>query len=444
MALPPRVHVKIGNASIRWIDLLLVADKLQNIKEDQSSPTALRIHLELSIYLSVKKYPQLSEYLRSDPERYNNKLMTYAILTDAKEKKTTNPKDKVFALYSLFLELGLVLPKPDYRKPIEQIFREATVACLRFDKSLDILYQCPSDNRNPDLRSWVPDWNASAWSHDDSRAPLAHSRFAACGPSEAAYDFNQEETRLILVGKIFDTVDVRSRVMPGGRNLLPALRDGSAFVRKKKGTAEHGDEFFEFTTATFDVFRSWRRVADTSSYPTGEHPRDAFRSVATMDGDAQRFEPRIFSRWLQLIQSSDQMIMKAAVEAVSPGWQQAITPDLHQKFVEQCEAQIPAHQRVFWALGDEARDFHFDAVIMSEQKCFFRTAAGFFGTAPDPACVSVQAGDKVALIAGMAHPMLLRLVDGGYKLLTHVFLHGAMYGEVWPEGSANLDEIVLV
>jgi hypothetical protein len=82
-------------------------------------------------------------------------------------------------------------------------------------------------------------------------------------------------------------------------------------------------------------------------------------------------------------------------------------------------------------------------MLRNSSKCFFLTANGYFGTAPDPPCVGVTAGDRVAPIPGLDHPVLLRAAPGGWKLLTHVYLHGIMHGEAWT-GDSALEKLPLV
>jgi len=82
----------------------------------------------LTIYLAVKRWPRLLEIVDDNPGPHHNTSLAYAALLYAKRKKATDPKDKVFALYSLFRELSIEIPGPDYRKsetmPHREILRE--------------------------------------------------------------------------------------------------------------------------------------------------------------------------------------------------------------------------------------------------------------------------------------------------------------------------------
>ena len=61
----------------------------------------------------------------------------------------------------------------------------------------------------------------------------------------------------------------------------------------------------------------------------------------------------------------------------------------------------------------------------------------------DPLPTPVAEGDVIAVVAGLEMPLLLRPVEGGYRLLAHAYVHGIMHGEAWPEREEELEEIVL-
>jgi hypothetical protein len=104
--------------------------------------------------------------------------------------------------------------------------------------------------------------------------------------------------------------------------------------------------------------------------------------------------------------------------------------------------EIPDTQLNFMVFG--ADRFHQFAMVSCAQKCFFYTDNNYFGTAPDPLPDSIQAGDMVAVVSGLEMPLVLRPVEGGHRLISHVYVHGMMYGELWPEGQDQLQNIALV
>lgn len=75
--------------------------------------------------------------------------------------------------------------------------------------------------------------------------------------------------------------------------------------------------------------------------------------------------------------------------------------------------------------------YHSLAQFGSARKSFFRTDGGYFGTAPDMFPDSLQSGDVIALVAGLAMPVVLRKVESGFHLVSHCYVHGMIYGDVW-------------
>ena len=87
---------------------------------------------------------------------------------------------------------------------------------------------------------------------------------------------------------------------------------------------------------------------------------------------------------------------------------------------------------------------HTLAHMSSSKNCLFYTRNYYFGTAPDPLPVSMMPGDEIAIIRGLEMPLLLRPVEGGYKVITHVYVHEMMYGEMWPEDEDYLKDTIML
>lgn len=67
----------------------------------------------------------------------------------------TDPRDKVFALLGIYMSLDSDALQPDYSKSVEDVFKEATLYCIRQTNSLRVLSLVgfPTESRS----SWVPD-----------------------------------------------------------------------------------------------------------------------------------------------------------------------------------------------------------------------------------------------------------------------------------------------
>ncbi|KAI0914994.1 heterokaryon incompatibility protein-domain-containing protein [Ustulina deusta] len=93
-----------------------------------------------------------------------------------------DPKDKVFALYSVSRKLGKPLLSPDYTNPIPVVYAQATAAIMR-------------DTRRTDLPSWVPDWSVDPRWSEDLLGELG------CPPVSA------NSSLLTLRGRVYGTID---------------------------------------------------------------------------------------------------------------------------------------------------------------------------------------------------------------------------------------------
>jgi len=122
------------------------------------------------------------------------------LLDVCRSRESTDPRDKVYALYHIFLDYGLVLPTLDYRKTVAEVFEEVTIAVILYSGSLRILETVISPNRRHDLSSWVPDYtNQSCRKTSSEQPPLRSSRSSFTWVRREAH---QLQLRGMLVGII--------------------------------------------------------------------------------------------------------------------------------------------------------------------------------------------------------------------------------------------------
>ncbi|KAL7944942.1 hypothetical protein V8C42DRAFT_66320 [Trichoderma barbatum] len=101
------------------------------------------------------------------------------------EKKCTDAKDRIFALFGIFQELDITLPAPDYSELLDRIYAAAAVACFTNDSCMDFLYHVPSENRRAGLPSWAIDWGDAAQPTADQCATVTKKPFTASGKFES-------------------------------------------------------------------------------------------------------------------------------------------------------------------------------------------------------------------------------------------------------------------
>lgn len=389
---------------------------------------AMQLQKYLNYMIMAERIPFVRQMLEAKPGNIVTKPYVSHILMYAREKASSEPKDKVFALLGIFNELGIKFPILSYSDSVEDIYREATVMAIEHDKELFVLTQAPSDHRHfPALASWVPDWSDVGFRGSDPRTAITRSRFAAAGPSNETWKFSADRRRLILSGKLLDTVIYRTEALD--MKLTPE------WVKHLPLTGEEGLRTFKHDLkATFHIMKTWAQVSSWyAEYPTGESVQTALKRTLVSDDPQTLSEvdsENAFDAWYHIMLTNDNPTAEA--EAV----------ESHPLSSNQEERHTLSIFRSSTALS-----YHHRATVFSNKKCFFTTANGFMGTGPD----LIQPDDRIAIVAGLTMPLILRpaaaVADGdGYRLVTHAYVHGMMYGDYWPspENENDLEPIILV
>jgi hypothetical protein len=430
-----RVDLYCGSTTIPWPQLLSAVDALRQEKYSWGRwEQAMRLISQLSINLIYQKYPEVRDRLDSW-----SKPLAFFTLMNTREKLSTDPKDKIFALHGMFKEIQVPFPSPDYRKTVEDVYREAVVASINYDRGLEVLYHVPSDHRRDGLVSWVPDWSDAGWKESDPRYGI-RNRFAACGPGNPNWRFSTDQSQLIVTGKIVDSIIYRAKSIGGPAEILTA-----GFGRNLNRPAPFSQGLF--TKSAIPVLKTWVEVSQWSEYPTGESTKEALRRTLVMDDPnslAQFTMARAFDPWYNEMMSDEPKFIGMDLEKALSDHPRPTLPTQEEDALRECAENLLEILNMFPLRDPSACMFNYDAVSFSQKKCLFYTQSGYFGTAPDPLPTPVEPGDKIAVIGGLGMPLLLRPVEGGYRLLTHVYVHGIMYGEAWPENVESLEEIVLV
>lgn len=415
-----KTFVRCGSTEIPWPVLVIAIDALKAVRYKWGRwQEATYLQKQLTMYVMMRRVPGSKRILDDNPGNLHNDPLMLSILIGTRKKLAGNEKDKVIALYSLFTELDIPFAAPDYNLPVEDIYRQSAVAAIKYDKSLHVLYHAPSDTRRRSLVSWVPDWAEPGFDQRDGRYAVLHDRFAASGPGNSLFRFSDNERVLILRGKIIDTVIFKTQSLP----------DSTAFVLRLRAGTPPGhtrDTFIKHVHNSASILRDWVEVSKWTDYPTGESPKDALRRTLVQDNPEENEKYTAdgsFKAWYDNMSLSGVEFVAKSIANL-----QLVSEQGNVSLDEQLNFAIFAKN-----------PFHTFATVVCSRKCFFYTERNYFGTAPDPLPDSMQAGDIIALISGLEMPMLLRPVEGGHKLISHVYVHGVMYGELWPENDDLID-----
>ncbi|KAK5940735.1 hypothetical protein PMZ80_007152 [Knufia obscura] len=462
-----------------WNVLILATDALLVCHYDWIDLSrTVKLHKQLLTMIIMERWPVMKEVYKMKPGDLVHDPMVWTIMCDAREKEATNVKDKVFALYGVFQELKIApaLPSPDYSKSIEDIYRELTVAGIESDKHLYVLYDAPSDHRHlrPGLASWVPDWSDPGWrgrGNMDSRIAVSRDRFCAAGPADPSWKFSADGRQLLLRGKIIDEIIFCGQPLCclADSNIVAQLTNPRDSASRNTAAEEYKDDLRE----AYTTLKSWVQICSWyDKYPTtGETAAQAFCRTLTQDfgvEDNNNPESKLeaSNAWFRTMSSSNPDVeVFRAVHGDRLGARKNDDTLIEYVIRESPPAMLPLAAIQMKPGGS----FHSAARTFSTRKGFFITEAGRMGTAaarveagqgePRRAVNLVEAGDQIAVLAGLEMPLVLRPVNIGdgkgaigdeqkgkrvYRLVTHAYVHGIMYGEVWEDKSRPLEEIILV
>jgi hypothetical protein len=97
----------------------------------------------------------LSDFL---PETTSNHTPLLERLSTLRQRKSTDPRDKVFAVLGLVSPHAQELLNIDYDLGVPQLYTKVAVLMLSLTNKLDFLSACEPTSPRSNIPSWVPDW----------------------------------------------------------------------------------------------------------------------------------------------------------------------------------------------------------------------------------------------------------------------------------------------
>jgi hypothetical protein len=364
-----------------------------------------------------------------------------SILATTQWMDATEPRDRIFALYGVIQEMEIEFPKPDYGKPVEQVYRDATRAAINFDGDLNILLHATGFQSSACASSWSLDWCG------ELRPPPLSSRefYASTNESQKSlYSFSEDGKRLTVSGKVLDIILSRSEHVIISKDEVHSVGDF-------KIPLAHMIENIIYT------FQEWVALSCNCKgfpeYISGDSVAQAlFQTLVQNGSNVENSITKLpwlqegFQKWLEFLFANILPIgigmdkVEALLEEQSsenpkiPPW---LPEDMH--YLTQSE-----QWKIMRAIEQNpmAKLFHVHAFLGAIKKAFFITENGYIGTASH----SIAAGDQIVLLFGLRVPIVLRKGDDGrsYRLMGPAFVNGVMYGEVWKETNPELAQFTIV
>jgi hypothetical protein len=318
------------------------------------------------------------------------------ILNGTRTRQATKDVDRVFALYGVFQKLGITLQKPDYEKPVGEVYFEFTRAIINWQKSLDVLTEASTPSL-PDTPSWVPDWSTRYHR-------LFNGDSKAAKNSSPRYFFSDCGRRLNISGMVVDTVVYCSKILEepssnlfsGGGDLIDAA-------------------ILSRTHHNITVLTQWISYALQMSNQSHELFLEALFETIHSETKNRSNLRQTFDKWYPVLTADYSECRTICSPDIACALALSMTESVNRYHHERCQA-------------------------IAGKRIFFVTSNGYIGTGPP----SMLVMDKVAVLSGLRIPLILREVGPHHKVVGAAYVHGIMQGEVWPEDEGKLLEVTLI
>lgn len=409
--------VLCGPNHCQWSDLTVTARYI----EDHSLTAITPVDPQRAIKLA-----ELGKRFREGPPHF-----LLDLLSQARDTFATDDRDKIFALLGIAGDAEYSLLKPNYKKPLVDVYTTLVRHLIERDRSLDGLSavedrqfrlkrnrkldkeieglegnELPMDTQLP---SWVPDWEV----HRPSSPFILHPAFAtmkAAGSTHAQCTFSTDGLTIFCRGISFDRVayvgDTFAEAVPASGSLFPELDGTNASFQMRQG-----QDALDFLARQRG--RQWENLArDLKTYHTGEDILDAFiRTLVVSDGfflDLPRERLRAYytawRKYWRIARVNDTDLIHSIYESNTSEESTLATQFL--------QSQLKA------AYG----------------RRFFTTSKKYMGLAQS----GVRIGQTVVILHGGKTPYLLQRAGGrGYRFVGECYIHGLMNGEALTKSIAE-------
>lgn len=201
-----RSTIYCGDDEIEWEALDRVCDIF---KENEHFLNKLFYKNHSYVRTLIAGGPKSLQLSRYSPTNTTPPLLE--LLTTHKGKKSTDPKDKVFALVGISRSRD-TFGKIDYSKSIREVYSHTAHHIISTTNRLEVICLKQHDVPEYNLPSWAPNWTRSP-SSTATLVGLHHREppFRASGDTEAITDFLSDGYVLKVTGTVIDTVKVVSR-----------------------------------------------------------------------------------------------------------------------------------------------------------------------------------------------------------------------------------------
>ncbi|KAJ6779832.1 hypothetical protein PWT90_08796 [Aphanocladium album] len=352
----------------------------------------------------------------------------YTLIRNCSYRQASDPRDKIYALYGLMGDKMNDLLKPDYSRPVAEIFASTTQYFIQQCKSLDPICNWRTQDRRS-LPSWVPDYSLDQTKSGVSFV-AAYGKtglFSASGcAEEGSYDLTTAPLRdwgsLPVTILRLDSVSVISQRCPENAGFCAAERMWSkAALDAANLFSLNIEELESHAGVVSDILRGyqryWELAQPVKSLTPPLEPTDNWTLadvVARHEGFNLNKSIHIDSEFLKMYISSLFCGIIASSTRINDDDIAVIAS------LEVPEAPITSGTDPFWVIC-EAADEGVKAKVLAV------TSKGSMCVVPEEA----QQGDVVCVMHGCSVPVILRKTPSAaeYIFVGACYMYGFMDGE---------------
>jgi len=410
-ALSKRAVLMSETVLVAWSDVvksfLPLKEGLDFDKFSSNNFPGVMAHVDATYLFNIKT--------RIDPASWPSTLRF--LLKKSRGQKTAEPKDRVFALQAMFDAFAPgAFRAPDYGQSKQEIHTDNTRTMICLESNLRICRNAPSLHHDPQLPSWVPDWN------DRDLIDWPPRQFCVdANPPPSLPNISTSADELQVPIKVLGVVTSISTPAPR----LPPIQPQSQTLVILRLAQEFTANLMLWSKIVRETFTPQYTLA----IPRAVH-RDLYCKYHTrlhIQRERRENEPRPgmdFPNWAaQMTELSD-----PTMNIPLTSWA-LLKPE---------DVNIAAGE---WELLGRSLLYAYGILKDQQDLLMIGVASGLVGFARS---ADVQAGDKVALLPGANAPAMLRPepVSGKYRLIGFAWIFGFMHELVWD--CATEEEVRLV
>ncbi|KAH9203959.1 heterokaryon incompatibility protein-domain-containing protein [Leptodontidium sp. 2 PMI_412] len=401
-----KATVFCGDDEISWTELDRVCDLLREASDELQSlfykhPSYIRTltfggprGLQLSRFSRNISVPPLLELLLSH-----------------KSKKSTDPKDKVYALIGVSESddaFGII----DYSHSVREVYTHTARHIITSTQRLDVICVKQNDVDQYDLPSWAPDWTRPSSNSGATVVGLHHHQppFTASGDTLANFKFLSHGYVLRVSGFIIATIETI----------------GMAFIQRPRRPPSE-------VAPILEAFHDWWNIF-VGSHSNSTAAQALFGRTISC-GNWDHNDPQIYATKLEAIFAlSDDLLSDSDVLRLNPPSRSSTLTQLGSSTPSLADDDNSIQ-------GGEEEKIQLSAILSAgltmNRRRLFVSQDNLVGLAP--ACAEL--GDVICVLLGCRYPVVLRRKGGHYLLVGEAYMDGYMYGEAVRGLTISVDEL---